>query len=61
MNEIIQHNENGLCISATEIGKIQKQPIYEIDKKEFLIEFSKLISEPNKINNMKAKTSTYIE
>ena len=61
MNEIIQHNENGLCISATEIDKIRKQPICEINKKEFLIEFSKLILQPNKINKMKVKTSLYIE
>ena len=61
MNEIIQHNENGLCISATEIAKIRKQPIFEIDKKEFLIEFTKLISQPNKINKMKINTSLYIE
>ena len=61
MNEIITHGENGICISANEVGKIQKQPIYEINKKEFVLEFSNLIKKPNKINEMKTNAALYIE
>ena len=61
MNEIISHGKNGLCISANEIGKIRQQPIYEINKQEFVSEFSKLIKNHAKINDMKANTTLYIE
>ena len=49
MNEIIAHRENGICISSNEIDKIQNQPIYEVNKEEFVIEFSKLIKKVSKI------------
>ena len=61
MNEIIAHRENGICISSNEIDKIQNQPIYEVNKEEFVIEFSKLIKKPNRINEMKKNTGLYIE
>ena len=61
MNEIITNGENGICVSAKEVGKIQKQPIYEINKKEFIFEFSKLIKNPDRINEMKSNTALYIE
>ncbi|MBC8300206.1 MAG: glycosyltransferase [Candidatus Cloacimonetes bacterium] len=61
MNEIITNGENGICVSANEVGKIQKQPIYEINKKEFIFEFSKLIKNPDRINEMKSNTALYIE
>ena len=40
---------------------IQNQPIYEVNKEEFVIEFSKLIKKPNRINEMKINTGLYIE
>ena len=61
MNEIVSHNENGLCISAEEVDKIQNQPIYEIDRQEFVKEFSRLVKKPSEIYTMKLNTTLCLE
>ena len=60
MNEIIIHNENGLCIKNIVIDKIRNQDICDIDRKEFYFNFKKLINNPQKIMEMKKNTKELI-
>ena len=56
MNEIIIHNENGICIQSEIIDKIRNQNIYNIDREQFFYQFKKLINNPKKIILMKENT-----
>jgi len=56
MNEIIIHNENGICIESEVIDKIRHQNICNIDREDFFNQFKKLISNPERIMQMKENT-----
>ena len=56
MNEIISHNENGICVESKIVDKIRNQNIYNIDREQFYYQFQKLINNSKKIMTMKEKT-----
>ncbi len=60
MNEIIKHNENGLCIPCFKIDKINNQPIYQVEEKVFLDNFTLLVKNKELINQFKKNSSLYL-
>ncbi len=60
MNEIIKHNENGLCIPCLKIDQINNQPIYQVEEKVFLDNFTLLVKNKELINQFKKNSSLYL-
>ena len=60
MNEIVIHNENGLCVENHVIDKIRNQAIFDINREEFYLKFKKLVNNPEKMMEMKKNTKNLI-
>jgi len=61
MNEIVKHNENGLCIPCFKIDQINNQPIYQVNDSVFLDNFTLLVKDKELINRFKKNSSLYLE
>ena len=61
MNEIVIHNENGLCIDNFKVDKIRNQDMFDIDREKFYIEFKRLVDTQKKIIEMKKNTIKLIK
>ena len=53
MNEIVKHNKTGFCMETYSTGHLRSQPINEVLPEVFLITFTTLVKNKNKIIKMK--------
>jgi len=60
MNEIIIHEESGLCMPCNAIDRINKQSICQVNEFIFLENFTSLVKNKDKLNYMKKNTSLNI-
>ena len=60
MNEIIIHEESGLCMPCNVIDRINKQSICQVNEFIFLENFTSLVKNKDKLNYMKKNTSLNI-
>ena len=60
MNEIIKHEQNGLCMPCLTVDQLNNQPIYQVEEKIFLENFTLLVKNKKLLNQFKQNCSIHL-